>query len=196
MRGKCLVAKRSVEPFAALDCRPAVGLRRPPEQLRRLAASSVGTSLAEEEATESTSAMSGHERLRSPGAEAGRCLCGDGRAHQELLVQRHRSAPAESCLSRRCQPGRRQGADHRASEARAWAARRLSTYVIDFKQEGPATVVTTENRKMPPELAAKMQYDIDRWKRGASDCNRKMPAVASAPAASPAAKPTKQQPTR
>ena len=43
----------------------------------------------------------------------------------------------------------------------------LSTYVIDFKQQGPSTVITTENRKMPPELAAKMQYDIDRWQRGA-----------------------------
>jgi len=72
----------------------------------------------------------------------------------------------------------------------------LSTYVIDFKQQGPATVITTENRRMPPNLAAKMQYDIDRWQRGASDCNRKMPAVASASAAAPAAKPTKQQPTR
>ena len=42
----------------------------------------------------------------------------------------------------------------------------LLTYIIDFKQEGSATVVATENRKMPPDLAAKMQYDIDRWKRG------------------------------
>jgi hypothetical protein len=60
----------------------------------------------------------------------------------------------------------------------------LSTYAIDFKQEGPSTVVTTENRKMPPELAAKMQYDIDRWKRGESDCSKEMPkAVAAQPAA-------------
>jgi hypothetical protein len=43
---------------------------------------------------------------------------------------------------------------------------------------------------MPQALAAKMQYDIDRWQRGASDCNRKMPAIASAPAAAP--KPAKQ----
>jgi hypothetical protein len=56
----------------------------------------------------------------------------------------------------------------------------LSTYAIDFRQEGPSTVVTTENRKMPPELAAKMQYDIDRWKRGETDCNRVMPPVAAA----------------
>jgi hypothetical protein len=72
----------------------------------------------------------------------------------------------------------------------------LSTYVIDFKQQGPSTVITTENRRMSPELAAKMQYDIDRWQRGASDCNRKMPTVAAAPAARPPAKPTKQLPAR
>ncbi|MCJ7597212.1 MAG: hypothetical protein MUO41_01025 [Methyloceanibacter sp.] len=58
-----------------------------------------------------------------------------------------------------------------------------STYAIDFKQEGSATVVTTENRKMPPEIAAKMQYDIDRWKRGESNCSREMPKTAAAPAA-------------
>jgi hypothetical protein len=32
----------------------------------------------------------------------------------------------------------------------------LTTYIIDFKQSGPSTVITTVNRKMPPELAAKM----------------------------------------
>jgi hypothetical protein len=72
----------------------------------------------------------------------------------------------------------------------------LSTYAIDFKQQGPSTVITTENRRMPPELAAKMQYDIDRWQRGASNCNRTMPPVASAPAAAPAAKPNAQPLTR
>jgi len=51
----------------------------------------------------------------------------------------------------------------------------MSTYAIDFKQQGPSTVITTENRTMPPDLAAKMQYDIDRWKRGESDCNNKRP---------------------
>lgn len=56
----------------------------------------------------------------------------------------------------------------------------LSTYAIDFKQEGAHTVVTTENRKMPPELAAKMQYDIDRWKGAETNCNREMPPVATA----------------
>lgn len=60
----------------------------------------------------------------------------------------------------------------------------LSTYAIDFKQEGPYTVVTTQNRKMAPELAAKMQFDIDRWKRGESNCSKEMPkATAAAPAA-------------
>jgi len=60
----------------------------------------------------------------------------------------------------------------------------LSAYAIDFKQEGPHTVVTTENRKMPPDLAAKLQYDIDRWKRGESNCSKEMPkAVAAQPAA-------------
>lgn len=59
----------------------------------------------------------------------------------------------------------------------------LSTYLIDFRQEGPSTVVSTENRKMTPELAAKMQYDIDRWKRGEADCNKVMPVAAAAPQA-------------
>jgi hypothetical protein len=58
----------------------------------------------------------------------------------------------------------------------------LSTYAIDFNQQGPYTVVTTQNRKMPPDLAAKMQYDIDRWKLGESNCNKVMPKVTAAPA--------------
>jgi hypothetical protein len=57
------------------------------------------------------------------------------------------------------------------------------TYAIDFRQEGSATVVSTENRKMAPEIAAKMQYDIDRWKRGESNCSREMPKTAAVPAA-------------
>jgi hypothetical protein len=55
-------------------------------------------------------------------------------------------------------------------------------------------VITTENRRMPAALAAKMQYDINRWQRGAADCNRTMPSVASAPVAAP--KPAKKQLTR
>jgi hypothetical protein len=63
----------------------------------------------------------------------------------------------------------------------------LLTYIIDFKQAGAGTVITTENRKMPPNLAAKMQYDISRWQRGQSDCSKTMPATASAKAAKPKA---------
>jgi hypothetical protein len=56
----------------------------------------------------------------------------------------------------------------------------LSTYAIDFRQEGAYTVVTTANSKMSPDLAAKMQYDIDRWKRGETNCSREMPKVTAA----------------
>ena len=55
----------------------------------------------------------------------------------------------------------------------------LSTYAIDFREEGNYTVVSTENRKMPPNLAAKMQFDIARWKRGETNCSRAMPPVAA-----------------
>ncbi len=65
----------------------------------------------------------------------------------------------------------------------------VTTYVIDFKQSGPSTVITAENRKMTPEMAAKMQFDIDRWKRGAADCSKEMPATASAAPAPKAAGP-------
>ena len=63
----------------------------------------------------------------------------------------------------------------------------LLTYTIDFKQAGSSTVITTENRKMSPELDAKMKYDIARWERGQADCNRTMPHIASAKAAKPPA---------
>jgi hypothetical protein len=59
------------------------------------------------------------------------------------------------------------------------------TYLIDFKQAGPSTAITTQNLKMPPDLAAKMQFDIDRWKKGATDCSKEMPAVAAAAPGSP-----------
>jgi hypothetical protein len=58
----------------------------------------------------------------------------------------------------------------------------LATYAIDFKQEGTYTAVRTVNRNMPPDLAAKMQYDIQRWKRGESTCNKVMPRAAAAAA--------------
>jgi hypothetical protein len=57
----------------------------------------------------------------------------------------------------------------------------LSTYAIDFRQQGPYTVVSAENRGMPPGLAAKMQFDIARWKRGETNCSKAMPAVAAVP---------------
>jgi hypothetical protein len=59
----------------------------------------------------------------------------------------------------------------------------LQTYAINFNQQGPYTVVTTENRSMPSRLAAKMQYDIDRWKRGDTNCRREMPELTAAKAA-------------
>lgn len=52
-----------------------------------------------------------------------------------------------------------------------------ATYAVDFKEEGGYTVVRTYNRKMPPDLAVKMQYDIDRWKRGEANCTRQMPKL-------------------
>ncbi|HEY6670591.1 MAG TPA: hypothetical protein VI075_06640, partial [Methyloceanibacter sp.] len=55
----------------------------------------------------------------------------------------------------------------------------LSTYALDFREEGNYTVVSTENRKMSPDLAAKMQFDIERWKRGETNCSRAMPPVAA-----------------
>jgi hypothetical protein len=59
----------------------------------------------------------------------------------------------------------------------------VSTYAIDFKQEGAYTIVTTQNCSMTPEFAAKMAFDIDRWKRGETNCSKQMPkAIATAPA--------------
>jgi hypothetical protein len=55
-----------------------------------------------------------------------------------------------------------------------------ATYAVDFKEVEGYTVIRTFNRKMPPMLAAKMQYDIDRWKSGETNCNRVMPKVAAA----------------
>jgi hypothetical protein len=52
-------------------------------------------------------------------------------------------------------------------------------YLINFRQEGGYTLVSTSNRTMPPQLAAKMQFDIERWKRGETNCSRAMPPVAA-----------------
>jgi hypothetical protein len=56
----------------------------------------------------------------------------------------------------------------------------MSTYAIDFKQDGVSTIVTTENRKMPPEIAERMQADIDRWKLGDATCSTGWPKVTAA----------------
>jgi hypothetical protein len=61
----------------------------------------------------------------------------------------------------------------------------VSTYAIDFNQDGGYTIVTTQNRGMTPELAAKMQFDLARWKRGETNCSKEMPKIANAPAAAP-----------
>ena len=55
----------------------------------------------------------------------------------------------------------------------------LSTYAIDFRDEGNYTVVSTQNQSMPPELAAKMQFDIVRWNRGETNCSRAMPQASA-----------------
>ena len=57
-----------------------------------------------------------------------------------------------------------------------------SAYAIDFAQQGASTIVTTANRTMTPEQAAKMQFDIDRWKRGETNCSKEMPKVVAQPA--------------
>ena len=62
-------------------------------------------------------------------------------------------------------------------------------YAIFFKEEGPYTVVLTQNRGMPSNLAAKMKYDIERWQHGESNCSRVMPKTAMPKsAAAPAAR--------
>jgi hypothetical protein len=55
-------------------------------------------------------------------------------------------------------------------------------YTIDFHQQGAYTIVTTENRLMTPEQAAKMQFDINRWKGGQTNCSKEMPKVVAQPA--------------
>lgn len=57
-----------------------------------------------------------------------------------------------------------------------------SSYTIDFAQQGANTVVTTKNRTMTPEQAAKMQFDINRWKSGQKNCSKEWPKVAAKPA--------------
>ena len=56
-----------------------------------------------------------------------------------------------------------------------------SSYAINFAQQGAHTVVTTQNRTMTPEQAAKMQFDIGRWKSGQTNCSKEWPKVAANP---------------
>ena len=56
-------------------------------------------------------------------------------------------------------------------------------YTIDFDQQGGHTIVTTYNRTMTPEQSAKMQFDINRWKGGQTNCSNEMPKVVAQPAA-------------
>jgi hypothetical protein len=66
----------------------------------------------------------------------------------------------------------------------------MSTYAIDFKQDGVSTIITTQNRKMPPEIAERMQADLDRWKLGDAACSAGWPKVAAAKASAGAPKPS------
>jgi hypothetical protein len=60
-------------------------------------------------------------------------------------------------------------------EARNLGRAGETAYVIDFKPGGSGTVVTSQNVKMTPEQAAKMRYDVERWKRGETSCSKDMP---------------------
>lgn len=53
-----------------------------------------------------------------------------------------------------------------------------TSYAIDFAQQGASTVVTARNLTMTPEQAAKMQFDINRWKSGQTKCSKEWPKVA------------------
>jgi len=58
-----------------------------------------------------------------------------------------------------------------------------TAYRIDFAQQGAFTIVSTQNLTMTPEQAAKMQFDINRWKGGQTNCSKEMPKVVAQPAA-------------
>lgn len=51
-------------------------------------------------------------------------------------------------------------------------------YSIDIADRDGATLITTQNRTMTPSQAAKMQYDINRWKSGQTNCSRERPGLA------------------
>ncbi len=117
---------------------------------------------------ESTSARAGSEPEPDVdrGVEADRRLCSARRPHQELLVQCRRSAPARTTSTGPMSARAAARCRSPSIRGRHLGQAGLATYAIDFKQEGTFTVVRTANRNMPPDLAAKMQYDIERWKRG------------------------------
>lgn len=51
-------------------------------------------------------------------------------------------------------------------------------YSIDIADRDGATLITTQNRTMTPSQAAKMQFDINRWKSGQTNCSRELPGLA------------------
>jgi hypothetical protein len=55
-------------------------------------------------------------------------------------------------------------------------------YRIDFHRRGNSTKITTQNVSMTPAQAAKMQFDIKRWRSGQTSCNKEMPKVVAQPA--------------
>jgi hypothetical protein len=55
-------------------------------------------------------------------------------------------------------------------------------YSIDFHRQGNHTNVTTQNVSMTPAQAAKMQFDIKRWRSGQTNCSNEMPKVIAQPA--------------
>lgn len=63
-------------------------------------------------------------------------------------------------------------------EARNLGRAGETAYVIDFRPGGSGTVVTSQNVKMTPEQAGKMRYDVERWKRGETNCTKDMPPAA------------------
>ena len=52
-------------------------------------------------------------------------------------------------------------------------------YSIGFAPQGGKTVVTSRNLTMTPQQAAKMQFDINRWKGGQKNCSKEWPKVAA-----------------
>lgn len=66
---------------------------------------------------------------------------------------------------------------HNKKDARGLAG--SVAYTIDFAQSGTNTIITTKNRTMTPVQAAKMQFDINRWKSGQTNCSWALPTTAS-----------------